>query len=425
MSPGLASSDPEIAALIQREAVFQAHRLDLVASDNHVSAAQLEACAGVLADNTVEGYPGARFLAASRYVDGIERLAMERACHLFKCRFANVQPHSGTQANQAVMLALLKPGDRLLSMQVSAGGHFSHGEPGTLSGQWFDARHYGVHADTGLIDYDEVRSLAQRHRPRLIIAGASAYPRAIDFESFAQIAREVDATLMVDMAHVAGLVASGHFPDPVPHADVVTSTTYKNLPGVHGGLMLCNDETLAARLDAALCPGLQGTVLFGMIAAKAVAFREASQPAFRAYGEQVLRNARSLGAALQTLGIPLLTGGTDTPFVIADLRSHVTLAAPVVAALDALGIGSNAAPLPHDGGDFSRARGLRLGVNAITTRGMTEKQCERIAHFVAQAVQAVARGGPLPTTVGEAVLSMCQRYPPPLRGNDTAGAAAS
>ncbi|RYY69481.1 MAG: serine hydroxymethyltransferase, partial [Comamonadaceae bacterium] len=371
----LQAGDPEVAALIALEAQRQSGRLELMASENHSSLAQREASGSVLADTTVEGLPGARFLAASAAVDALEELAIDRACRLFGARFANVQPHSGTQANQAVLLALLRPGETLLSMDVRVGGHFSHGAAGTVSGDWFEARHYGVDPRTGLIDADEVLALARRHRPRLIIAGASAYPRSIDFPRFAAIAREVGARLMVDMAHVAGLVATGQFPNPLPHADVVTTTTYKNLRGPRGGLVLCNDAELAARVDAALCPGLQGTPLMQLIAAKAVAFGEALQPGYQAYGAQVLRNARALASGLAARGLAVLTGGTDVPFAIADLRATGLHAAPVVAALDAIQVGCNAVPVPGDT-DFDHAHGLRLGVSAVTTRGMGEAECD-------------------------------------------------
>lgn len=406
----LRTLDPEVAGLIAREAQRQSDRLELMASENHSGLAQREASGSVLADTTVEGYPGARFLAASAHVDALEQLAITRACRLFGARFANVQPHSGTQANQAVLLALLKPGDTLLSMDLRAGGHFSHGAGGTLSGDWFTAHHYGVDPRTGLIDADAVLALARLHGPKLIIAGASAYPRAIDFARFAAIAREVGAKLMVDMAHVAGLVATGHFPNPLPHADVVTTTTYKNFRGPRGGLILCNDAALAAQLDAALCPGLQGTPLMQMIAAKAVAFGEALQPAFHAYSARVLRNARALGAALSARGLPQLTGGTDVPFTVSDLRPLGLHAAPLVRALDALQVGCNAVPVPGDT-DFQRAHGLRLGVSALTTRGMAEAECDLIAGIVADTAQAVAAGVPPPAHAAEAVRALCRRFP--------------
>ncbi|MES2533165.1 MAG: serine hydroxymethyltransferase [Pseudomonadota bacterium] len=406
----LQTLDPEVAALIALEAQRQSDRLELVASENHISLAQREASGSVLADTTVEGYPGARFLAGSADVDALERLAIARACRLFGARFANVQPHSGTQANQAVLLALMRPGDTLLSMDLRAGGHFSHGAGGTLSGDWFTARHYGVDPRTGLIDLDEVLSLARQHRPRLIIAGASAYPRSIDFARFAAIAHEVGALLMVDMAHVAGLVATGHFPNPLPHADVVTTTTYKNLRGPRGGLILCNDPALGARLDAALCPGLQGTPLMQMVAAKAVAFGEALQPAFHAYSAQVLRNARALGDGLAARGIAQLTGGTDVPFVVAHLGPLGLRAAPLVHALDALQVGCNAVPVPGDA-NFDQAHGLRLGVSALTTRGMAEAECDIVAGIVADVARALAAGLPPPAGAADAVRMLCRRFP--------------
>ena len=406
----LRTLDPEVAALIAQETKRQSDRLELMASENHISLAQREASGSVLADTTVEGYSGARFLAASAAVDTLEQLAVDRARRLFGARFANVQPHSGTQANQAVLLALLRPGDTLLSMDLRVGGHFSHGAGGTMSGDWFTPRHYGVDPDTGLIDPDEVRALALRHRPRLIIAGASAYPRTIDFARFAAIAREVGARLMVDMAHVAGLVATRHFPHPLPHADVVTTTTYKNLRGPRGGLILCNDPDLATRLDAALCPGLQGTPLMQMIAAKAVAFGEALQSAFRAYSDQVLRNARALAAGLSARGIAPLTGGTDVPFVVADLRGLGLHAAPLVHALDAMQVGCNAVPVPGDT-DFEHAHGLRLGVSAMTTRGMADAECDIVAGIVADTARAVVAGRPPPAGAADAVRSLCRRFP--------------
>lgn len=407
---GLQDVDPEIAACIAAEEQRQSERLELVASENYISAAQREASGSVLGNTTVEGYPGARFLAASESVDAIERLAIARACKLFGARFANVQPHSGTQANQAVLLALLKPGDTLLSMSLGAGGHFSHGEPSTLSGKWFQAHHYGVDPQTHLIDYEEVQALAQRYRPQLIIAGASAYPRTIDFARFAQIAHEVSAFLMVDIAHVAGLVATGHFPNPLPHADIVTSTTYKNFRGARGGLILCNDLVLSARLDSAVCPGLQGTPVMNMVAAKAVAFHEAMQPEFAKYSEQVLLNARELGRELQKHGIPMLTGGTDVPFLIADLRPLAITASALVRALDSINVGCNAAPVAADS-DFAQARGLRLGVSALTTRGMREADCGEIASLIAGVAYAIAQGQKPAVEAAETVRTLARRFP--------------
>ena len=406
----LRALDPAVANLLAQEAQRQSDRLELVASENHISLAQREASGSLLADTTVEGYPGARFLAASAGVDALEQIAIDRACRMFGAKFANVQPHSGTQANQAALLAVMQPGDTLLSMDLKAGGHFSHGAGGTLSGDWFTARHYGVNARTGLIDADEVAALAREYRPRLIIAGASAYPRAIDFARFADIAHETGALLMVDMAHVAGLVATGHFPNPLPHADVVTTTTYKNLRGPRGGLILCNDAALARRLDAALCPGLQGTPLMQMVAAKAVAFGEALQPSFHAYSDQVLRNARALAAALTARGIAPLTGGTDVPFVVAQLEPLGLRAAALMHALDDIHVGCSAVPVPGDAG-FEHAHGLRLGVSALTTRGMAEPECEAVASIVANMAHALARGLPPPDDADDAVRALCRRFP--------------
>lgn len=382
----LAQRDAAVARLLMLESQRLAERLELGASENYVSLAQLQAGASALGNVTVEGYAGARFFGSSPHIDDLERLAIERACRVFGARHANVQPHSGTQANQAVFMAVLRPSDCLLSMRLTDGGHFSHGDPATVSGQWYRAIHYGVRADDGFIDYDELQALAQRHRPRLIVAGGAAYPRTIDFERLARIAREAGALLMADIAHVAGLVASGLFPNPLPHADVVTTTTYKNLRGVRGGLILSLDAALAQRIDGALCPALQGTPILGLIAGKAVALGEALTPAFAAYHRCVLANARALAAALQTHGMPVHTGGTDTPFVVVDVRRLGLDGRQAATRLDASGIGATAVPLPGDI-DFAHASGLRLGSSAITTRGFGEADCVQAAAWVAAALQ--------------------------------------
>ncbi|MDD5336276.1 MAG: serine hydroxymethyltransferase [Rhodoferax sp.] len=404
--------DPEIAALVASESLRQSQRLELIASENYVSAAQLEVSGSILGNTTVEGYPGARFHGPSPNADAIEQLAIARACALFNARFANVQPHSGTQANQAIFLALLRPGDTVLAMKLSAGGHFSHGEASNLSGQWFNAVHYGVRMPEGLIDYDDVERQAFQFKPKLIIAGATAYPRAIDFERFAAIARSVNAHLMVDIAHVAGLVAAGLFPHPFPHADIITSTTYKNFRGVRGGFILSNDLALAMRIDAAVCPGLQGTPLVQLMAAKAVSFHEALQPGYLRYSAQVLANARALGAALTKQGIVLVTGGTDTPFVVADLRPLAIDGAAATRRLDTLGIGANKILLPSDPEDFSQSTGLRLGVSAITTRGMGEAECGEVADIVAAALRTAGDPDAQANTVlTRRVAQLCARFP--------------
>jgi glycine hydroxymethyltransferase len=405
----LAQGDAAVARLLALESQRLAGRLELGASENYVSLAQLQAGASALGNVTVEGYPGARFLGTSPHVDELERLAIERACRVFGARHANVQPHSGTQANQAVFMAVLRPGDGLLAMRLADGGHFSHGDPGTLSGQCYRAVHYGVRADDGLIDYDEVQALAQRHRPRLIVAGGSAYPRSIDFERLARLAREAGALLMADIAHVAGLVAAGLFPNPLPHADVVTTTTYKNLRGVRGGLVLSRDAALARRIDEALCPALQGTPILGLVAGKAVALGEALTPAYAAYHRRVLANARALAAALQAQGLHVQTGGTDVPFVVLDVRRLGLDGRQAAACLDECGIGANAVPLPGDT-DFAHAGGLRLGTSAVTTRGFAEADCVQAAAWVATALRPGA-AAPARRHIAEQVRTRLQALP--------------
>jgi glycine hydroxymethyltransferase len=415
----LGQCDPAVADLLAAEARRQAGRLELGASENYVSRAQLQASGSAVCNVTVEGYPGARFLGTSPHVDALERLAIKRACRVFDAAHANVQPHSGTQANQAVFMALLRPGDTLLSMRHTDGGHFSHGDPATLSGQWYRPVHYGVRAHNGLIDYDEVQALADAHRPRLIVAGGSAYPRSIDFERLAQTAASVGARLMVDIAHVAGLVAAGLFPNPFPHADVVTTTTYKNLRGVRGGLILTRDRALGVRIDEALCPGVQGTPVLGLVAGKAVALGEALTPAFVAYHRQVLTNARALVTGMTRFGLPVLTGGTDTPFVVLDLRPLGLNGRQAATYLDACGIGTNSVPVPGDA-DFARARGLRLGTSAITTRGMDESDCAEVAELVALALRAACgQGSNTPAQIERRVRALVERFP--LYGHDATG----
>jgi len=384
----LETADPEVAELTRAESQRQNRRLELIASENFLSGAQLEAQGSAFNNTVVEGYPGARLHGPSPHADALEALAIERACKLFGAGFANVQTHSGTQANQAVFFAMLKPGDTVLSMALTAGGHFSHGTDSNTSGLWLKAVHYGVSADTSLIDYDAIERLALKHKPKLLVAGGSAYPRTIDFVRMAAIAHAVGAKLMVDAAHVAGLIATGLFANPLPHADVVTTTTYKNMRGAQGGLVLCNDSQLAREIDDAVCPGVQGVPLMHAVAAKAVAFGEALQPSFKDYCTAVLANARAFGAAIAERGMPLLTGGTDTPFIIADIRNTGITAPDAVEHLDALNVSCNAAFLPDDPAHFAQASALRLGVSAITTRGMGEAECIAIADIVADALTA-------------------------------------
>jgi len=409
----LGVSDPDVAELIRDAAQHQDLRLQLIAAENFLSAAQLEAQGSILNNTLVEGYPGARLHGPSPHADAMETLAIERACELFGAAYANVQPHSGTQANQAVFLATLEPGDTVLSMALTAGGHFSHGTDANTSGVWLKAVHYGVSPQDALIDYGEIECLAEKFQPKLVIAGGSAYPRKIDFQRLASIAHAVGAKLMVDIAHVAGLVAVGLYPNPLPHADVVTTTTYKNLRGVQGGLVLCNDGELAEKIDRAVCPGVQGVPLVHVIAAKAIAFGEALKPEFKHYCASVLANAKALGAALEAHGIRLLTGGTDTPFVIAEVSSTTVTAAALVKYLDDLNVSVNASFLPDDPPDFGAASALRLGTSAITTRGMGEAECVAIGDIIADAIAAYSLGSQCmqADAIRKRVVTLCAAFP--------------
>jgi glycine hydroxymethyltransferase len=317
---GLADADPDVAAAVKNELHRQQDQVELIASENIVSQAVLETMGTVLTNKYAEGYPGRRYYGGCEYVDDAERLAIERATALFDCEFANVQPHSGSQANQAVMLALCQPGDTILGMSLAAGGHLTHGAPPNLSGKWFDAVQYGVRRDDALIDFDEVERLAREHRPKMIIAGGSAYPRFIDFERFRAIADETGALLMVDMAHFAGLVAGGVHPSPLPYADVVTTTTHKTLRGARGGMILSRDADIGKKINSAVFPGLQGGPLMHMIAAKAVGFGEALQPSFKEYARRVVENASVLADTLSEGGLDIVSGGTDTHLLLVDLR---------------------------------------------------------------------------------------------------------
>ena len=314
----LAAVDPEVHAAIAGELARQQNQIELIASENIVSGASLEALDSIMVNKTVEGYPGRRYYGGAQYADAVETLAIERAKALFGCAHANVQPHSGSQANQAVFLALVQPGETILSMSLASGGHLSHGAAPNLTGKWFDVVQYGVREKDGLIDDDQVRSLAIEHRPRLIICGGSAYPRAIDFDKFRAVADDVGAWLLADIAHFAGLVAGGQHPNPLPHAHLVTATTYKNLRGARGGLILTEDADLARNIDKAVFPGVQGSTILNGIAAKAVCLGEALRPEFKEYAKRVLDNARALAAVLMFRGVQVITGGTDTPLLLVD-----------------------------------------------------------------------------------------------------------
>lgn len=386
-----AQTDPAIAALIAKESLRQAQAVELVASENFVSRAVLEAQGSIFTNKTVVGYPGRRFHAGAEYADALERLAIERACALFSCAFANVQPHSGIQANLAVFRAVLSPSDVVLSMSGEAGGHFSHGGKANMSGAMARAVFYTVRRDTGLIDYDQLHELAVAHRPKLIVAGGAAYPRAIDFARLRAIADEVGALVLVDIAHFAGLIAAGVYPNPFPLADIVTTTTYKSLRGARGGIILCNDQALAEALDRATAPGVQGSPLLHAVAAKALCLGEALRPEFARYGQAVLANARVLAASLMGAGTDVVTGGTDTPLVVADLRSAGLRGQPLVESLDRAGITCNRCEIPFDDVDPAETSGLRFGLSACTTRGLGIDGVTTVGGWINQIIAAHAR----------------------------------
>lgn len=381
----LSAFDPEVGAACTRELSRQRRNIELIASENIVSEAVLLAAGGVLTNKYAEGYPGHRYYGGCTYVDEVEELARERACRLFGAEHANVQPHSGASANFAVFFALLEPGDTVLSMSLAAGGHLSHGMKLNVSGKYFNIVHYGVDPVTERIDYDEVRRLALECRPKMIIAGASAYPRVIDFAQFRRIADEVGAYLMVDMAHIAGLVAAGLHPSPVPYADVVTTTTHKTLRGPRGGMILCREE-LAKSIDKAIFPGTQGGPLMHIIAAKAVALGEALTPEFTVYQNNIVKNARALADGLTARGIRLVSGGTDNHLMLLDLRGTPVTGKELETRLDEVCITANKNAVPNDPQKPMITSGLRVGTPAVTTRGFGIPEMEQIAGFIADAV---------------------------------------
>ncbi len=368
-SASVADSDPELASSLRRELARQQDQVELIASENIVSAAVLEAQGSVLTNKYAEGYPGRRYYGGCEIVDIAEQLAIDRAKALFGCSYANVQPHSGAQANQAVFMALLQPGDTILGMSLAAGGHLTHGASVNQSGKWFNAVQYGVRREDALIDYDQVRDLAREHKPKLIVAGGSAYPRVIDFARFREIADEVGAYLMVDMAHYAGLIAGGVYPNPVPHAHVTTTTTHKTLRGPRGGMVLSNDEALGKKINSAVFPGLQGGPLMHVIAAKAVAFGEALRPEFKTYARDVVDNARALASRLVEGGVDIVSGGTDSHIVLVDLRPKGLTGKAAEASLERAGMTCNKNGIPFDPEKPMVTSGVRLGTPAATTRG--------------------------------------------------------
>lgn len=412
----LAKVDPELADAIDKELGRQQHEIELIASENIVSRAVIEAQGSVLTNKYAEGYPGRRYYGGCQFVDIAETLAIERAKQLFDCAYANVQPHSGAQANQAVFFALLKPGDTFLGLNLAAGGHLTHGSPVNQSGKWFNVVPYGVRRDDHRIDYDEVERLAHEHRPKLILAGGSAYPRVIDFARFRAIADAVGAWFMVDMAHFAGLVAGGVHPNPFPHAHVVTTTTHKTLRGPRGGMVLSRDEDMGKKINTAVFPGLQGGPLMHVIAAKAVAFGEALRPEFQAYAKAVVENARLLARRLGEGGLDLVSGGTDTHLMLVDLRPKKLTGRAAEVALGRANITCNKNGIPFDPEKPMVTSGIRLGTPACTTRGFGPTEFRQVGDLIIEVLDGLARHGEegnaqAERAVKDKVLALTGRFP--------------
>ena len=399
--------DPEVYASMERELQRQRDHLEVIASENFVSRAVMEAMGSHLTNKYAEGYPGARYYGGCEYVDEIETLAIERAKKLFGAEHANVQPHSGSQANMAVYLAVLKPGDTIMGMDLSHGGHLTHGSRASISGKYFNATFYGVEPETEVINYDKVLEAAERNRPKLIIAGASAYPRFIDFKRMREIADSVGAYLMVDMAHIAGLVAAGEHPSPVPYADFVTTTTHKTLRGPRGALILCREE-YAKKINSAVFPGTQGGPLMHIIAAKAVAFGEALRPEFRDYQKQVVKNAAALADELGAQGLRLVSGGTDNHLLNVDVMSMGKTGAEVQELLDSANITANKNSIPFDTQPVKLTSGVRFGTPAVTTRGLGEEEMHALGSMIAKLVE---NGESAVGEVKEQTLELCRRFP--------------
>lgn len=412
----LASGDAELFAAISKELGRQQDQIELIASENIVSRAVLEAQGSVLTNKYAEGYPGRRYYGGCEFVDIAESLAIERACRLFNARFANVQPHSGAQANQSVFLALMQPGDAYMGLNLAAGGHLTHGSPANMSGKWFKPVPYGVRPDDHRIDYDEVQRLAEENKPKLIIAGGSAYPRAIDFARFRAIADSVGAKFMVDMAHFAGLVAGGVHANPLDHAHIVTTTTHKTLRGPRGGMILTNDEELAKKINSAVFPGLQGGPLMHVIAAKAVAFGEALQPEFKIYAKNVVENAKALAATLKTGGLDIISGGTDTHVLLVDLRPKKVTGKVAEHALERAHITANKNGIPFDPEKPALTSGIRLGSPAGTTRGFGVAEFQQIGEMIVEVLDGLNANSPDGNTLVEErvkarALDLCARFP--------------
>jgi glycine hydroxymethyltransferase len=412
----LASRDPELFGAVTQELGRQRHEIELIASENIVSRAVMEAQGSVMTNKYAEGYPGKRYYGGCQFVDIAENLAIERACKLFGCSFANVQPNSGSQANQGVFQALIQPGDTILGMSLDAGGHLTHGAAPNQSGKWFKAVQYGVRKQDLELNYDQVAELAAEHKPKLIIAGGSAIPRVIDFKRMREIADSVGAYLLVDMAHFAGLVAAGLYPSPFPHAHVATTTTHKTLRGPRGGMILTDDETIAKKVNSAIFPGIQGGPLMHVIAAKAVAFGEALDPGFVTYQKQVIANAKALADELMKGGLDIVTGGTDTHLMLVDLRPKGVKGNATEKALGRAHITCNKNGIPFDTEKPTITSGVRLGTPAGTTRGFGEAEFRQIARWITEVVDGLAANGEdgngaVEAKVKAEVEALCQRFP--------------
>jgi len=408
----IGDSDPLVGAALDHELHRQQTQIELIASENIVSRAVLDALGHPMTNKTLEGYPGSRFHGGGEFVDLVEQAAIDRSRELFGCEYVNAQPHSGTQANQAVFFATVKPGDRILSLDLAAGGHLSHGAAPNQSGRWFDAHHYGVDRASGLIDYDEVERIAAGVRPTLLITGGSAYPRIIDFARMRRIADSVDALLLVDMAHFAGLVAAGAHPSPLPQADIVTCTTTKTLRGPRGGLILSRDSTWAQKLQSAIFPGVQGSLHSQIIAAKAVCLGEALQDDFQAYGKQVVENARRLAQVLADRGMKLVSGGTDTHIVLLDFSAMELTGQQVQDSLARVNLTSNKNPIPFDSRKPSEWAGLRLGVAAATTRGLGTEDFDLLGEIIARAIARCDQADEAGIDADrQQVLQLCRQFP--------------
>ncbi|MBO39905.1 MAG: serine hydroxymethyltransferase [Rhodospirillaceae bacterium] len=414
-SNDLSESDPQIFEAVKGELGRLQNQVELIASENIVSNAVLEAAGSIMTNKYAEGYPGRRYYGGCEFVDAAEQLALDRARELFGCAYANVQPHAGAQANLAVYVALCKPGDRLLGMSLAAGGHLTHGAKPNFSGKWMDAVQYGVQKNDCRIDYDEVEALAKEHNPKIIVAGGSAYPRIIDFARCRQIADSVGAYLMVDMAHFAGLVAGGVYPSPLPHAHVVTTTTHKTLRGPRGGMILTNDEEIGKRINSSIFPGTQGGPLMHLIAAKAVAFKEALQPEFKKYASRVVDNANVLATTLLNEGLDIVSGGTDTHLILVDLRPKGITGKEAEASLESAGITCNKNGIPFDPEKPTITSGIRLGTPAATTRGFGSEEFKAVGNLIVEVLNGLAvRNGDnseVEQKVRKKVYELCHHFP--------------